>query len=64
MTNARTSRKEELVKAKKELESYIKSKNCNPIVVRLAWHDSGSYDKVCAWPCASSGRFVVVTGCN
>ena len=24
----------------------IKSKHCNPILVRLAWHDSGTYDKV------------------
>ena len=24
----------------------IRSKHCNPILVRLAWHDSGTYDKV------------------
>lgn len=24
----------------------IRTKGCNPIIVRLAWHDSGTYDKV------------------
>lgn len=42
---------EQLKAAKEELKSYIKSKNCNPIVVRLAWHDSGTYDKnIAEWP--------------
>lgn len=42
----KTSAKEQLHSAKKELESIIKSSHCNPILVRLAWHDSGTYDKV------------------
>lgn len=37
---------EQLKAAKQELASYINSKGCNPIVVRLAWHDAGTYDKV------------------
>ena len=49
MPSARSSRKEELVKAKKSLAEAITSKHFNPIVVRLAWHDSGSYDKVGSW---------------
>lgn len=40
--------KEKLKSAKKAVEQLILSKHCNPIVVRLAWHDSGSYDKVCS----------------
>jgi len=39
--------KTELKDAKKAVEELILSRHCNPIVVRLAWHDSGSYDKVC-----------------
>ena len=38
--------KKELKDAKKAVEQLILSRHCNPIVVRLAWHDSGSYDKV------------------
>lgn len=36
---------------KEELFGYINSRGCNPIIVRLAWHDSGTYDKdVKDWP--------------
>ena len=38
--------KAELKDCKKEIEALIRTKGCNPIIVRLAWHDSGSYDKV------------------
>jgi len=30
---------------KKELWDFVDSMNCNPILVRLAWHDSGTYHK-------------------
>lgn len=30
---------------KKDLMEFINKKNCNPILVRLAWHDSGTFDK-------------------
>jgi hypothetical protein len=46
MVVARQTKKEALLEAKKDVENLIKSKHCHPIVVRLAWHDSGSYDKV------------------
>jgi len=37
--------------AKAALTDLITSKNANPIIVRLAWHDSGTYDKnVSEWP--------------
>jgi len=32
-------------KCKEELTEFINTKNCNPIFVRLAWHDSGTFDK-------------------
>jgi hypothetical protein len=46
MVVARQTKKEALLEAKKDVETLIKSKHCHPIVVRLAWHDSGSFDKV------------------
>jgi len=48
--------KTELKDAKKAVEELILSRHCNPIVVRLAWHDSGSYDKVCRRVLWSFGR--------
>ncbi len=39
----KVTKKEELLEAKKKLESIISSSQCNPILVRLAWHDSGTY---------------------
>lgn len=44
---------EQLSAARQEVADLIKSKHCNPILVRLAWHDSGTYDKnVTQWPAA------------
>merc|ERR1719174_658417 len=41
-----TSKKiEDLRSAEKELKTFIDTTNCNPILVRLAWHDSGTYDQ-------------------
>lgn len=37
--------KEGLQEAKQKIKDIILSSHCNPIIVRLAWHDSGSYDK-------------------
>jgi L-ascorbate peroxidase len=48
MVTAETSvkeKKENIKKAKEAVKKIILSKHCNPIIVRLAWHDSGSYDK-------------------
>jgi len=43
---------EQLKQCREELIPLIKSKNCNPILVRLAWHDSGTFNKDLAakWP--------------
>ena len=37
---------DQLKQCREELIPLIKSKNCNPILVRLAWHDSGTFNKV------------------
>ncbi|KAF4679567.1 hypothetical protein FOZ62_004837, partial [Perkinsus olseni] len=33
-----------------ELTAMIDRLNCDPIIVRFAWHDSGTYDKSLPWP--------------
>ncbi|OLQ11138.1 putative L-ascorbate peroxidase 7, chloroplastic [Symbiodinium microadriaticum] len=30
---------------KEELKKFINEQNCAPILIRLAWHDSGTYDQ-------------------
>mmetsp|Transcript_9418 Transcript_9418/g.20072 ORF Transcript_9418/g.20072 Transcript_9418/m.20072 type:complete len:312 (+) Transcript_9418:80-1015(+) len=48
---------EQLKAAQEELRTYIQSKYCNPIIVRLAWHDSGTYNKeVQGWPAAGGAN--------
>lgn len=46
--------KSALQSAKKAVDALILEKNCGPILVRLAWHDSGTYDKnvTAPWPAA------------
>nr|AOM63227.1 ascorbate peroxidase [Silybum marianum] len=34
----------EIDKARRELRAFISNKNCAPIMLRLAWHDAGTYD--------------------
>ncbi|KAG8468917.1 hypothetical protein KFE25_007435 [Diacronema lutheri] len=36
----------------RELRAFIDEENCHPILIRLAWHDSGTYDRALAgrWP--------------
>lgn len=46
--------KSELQDAQKMVDAIIDKKNCGPILVRLAWHDSGTYDANVKgdWPAA------------
>lgn len=47
----RRTKKEAIEVVKKELTAHIQETRCHPIVVRLAWHDAGSYDKdKTEWP--------------
>eukprot|EP00270_Netrium_digitus_P005050 TRINITY_DN16566_c0_g1_i1.p1 TRINITY_DN16566_c0_g1~~TRINITY_DN16566_c0_g1_i1.p1 ORF type:complete len:353 (+),score=63.69 TRINITY_DN16566_c0_g1_i1:62-1120(+) len=42
---------EELKGAREAVKELIKSKYCTPILIRLGWHDAGTYDKaVSEWP--------------
>jgi catalase (peroxidase I) len=36
----------ELRAARDEIKELIQSKYCNPILIRLGWHDAGTFDKV------------------
>ena len=39
------------LRLREELRTFINGENCAPILVRLAWHDSGTFDaSVRAWP--------------
>ncbi|CAK9080071.1 unnamed protein product [Durusdinium trenchii] len=41
----------ELRACKEEIKTLIETRNCHPILVRLAWHDSGTYDqRIKDWP--------------
>ena len=42
----RHSKKEALEEAKAELKEHIHKTRCHPIIIRLAWHDAGTYNKV------------------
>jgi L-ascorbate peroxidase len=46
--------KGELAEAQKMIDEIVYGKNCGPVLVRLAWHDSGTFDKDVKgeWPAA------------
>ena len=40
-----------LLQCREELRQFILEENCAPILVRLAWHDSGTFDvAIPSWP--------------
>ncbi|XP_027360368.1 L-ascorbate peroxidase 3-like [Abrus precatorius] len=46
MTKARVDAEylKEIEKARRDLRALISSRNCAPLMLRLAWHDAGTYD--------------------
>lgn len=36
--------RKQLLGARSDIREMINKLNCNPIMIRLAWHDSGTYD--------------------
>lgn len=61
---AGAEKKKDLKKAKDMIISLVKEKSCAPILVRLAWHDSGTYNKGLAgkeWPNAGGAIGSIIT---
>merc|ERR1712232_375246 len=55
---------QDLRKAKIEIEKLVKDISCAPILVRFAWHDSGTFDKNNAhkdWPNAGGAIGSIIT---
>ncbi len=45
------SEPEQLKGAREEIKKLLQEKYCHPILIRLGWHDAGTYDKnVAEWP--------------
>lgn len=57
----KVTKKEQLLEAKKKLEDVILNSKCNPILVRLAWHDSGTYVSLPQQIMALSSKFYSLT---
>jgi len=53
---------DEYVKCRAELMDFIDANNCAPIMIRLAWHDSGNYDKrISSWPdCGGANASIIL----
>eukprot|EP00933_Yihiella_yeosuensis_P035463 TRINITY_DN29006_c0_g1_i2.p1 TRINITY_DN29006_c0_g1~~TRINITY_DN29006_c0_g1_i2.p1 ORF type:complete len:313 (-),score=60.45 TRINITY_DN29006_c0_g1_i2:148-1086(-) len=52
---------QEYVACKQALMEFIDKNNCAPIMVRLAWHDSGTYDnRITSWPeCGGANASII-----
>lgn len=49
------------VACRQELLEFIDKQNCAPIMVRLAWHDSGNYDSsISSWPEAGGANASII----
>lgn len=44
LATSTTTQKSALLAAKEKVDDLLRSKQCGPILVRLAWHDSGTFD--------------------
>jgi L-ascorbate peroxidase len=49
---------EQLRAAKQDLAELIKGKSCAPILIRLAWHDSGSFSGQVRWVMEHGGGWL------
>lgn len=50
-TTSFASDPEQLKGAREEIKQILKEKHCHPILIRLGWHDAGTFDKdVKEWP--------------
>jgi len=48
---------DDYIACQKAVLDFIDKNNCAPIMVRLAWHDSGNFDKtISAWPAAGGAN--------
>ena len=45
----------ELAACRAKVHALITSKSCHPIMVRLAWHDSGTFDRAITAPFPAAG---------